>query len=170
VKEKRNEYMRAYYKTRRGRIAHIHKSQKHGAKVRGHVAPSYSADELEIWAQANGFEVLYVAWEASGFSKELAPSTDRLDNSKSYAFSNLRLVTWKENREKSYVDRKANTLITAQNVKVEQLTLSGEIVRIHDSIESAAREVNGSSANILKVCQNKPYHKSVKGFRWRFAI
>ena len=165
----RNTYMKQYYKTRRGRIGQIHKAQRHGSKVRGHPYPEYSVGELYDWANQHGYEALFAAWEASGFEKDLMPSTDRLDNSKGYSFDNMRLVTWKENRDQAYTDRKANILITAQHVRIEQLHKDGRVLQIFDSIEAAARAVSGDSSNILKVCQNRPSYLTSKGFRWRFA-
>lgn len=164
-----NEYMRNYRNTPRGRINHIMKSQRYGSRIRGHAPPAYSIDELHTWANQNGYERLYAAWQKSGFQKDLAPSTDRKDNSKGYFFNNLRLVTWKENREQSYRDRRDNTLITSQNKKVFQLSLDGEFLAAFDSVESAARAVGGNAANILKVCQNRPSRVSAKGFKWCFA-
>ncbi len=163
------EYIKQWRLTVRGRVNAILASQRHGSVVRGHPKPTYSVQELEDWLIGQGFIPLHNAWEASGFEKDLMPSTDRLDNSVGYIFENLRLVTWKENRDKSYRERKANELITSQNTRVNQLTKSGAFIKTFDSIESAAREVNGDSANILKVCQRKPYHHSVKGFRWEFT-
>lgn len=165
----RNEYMKKYRLTVRGRINAILASQRSGSKLRGHTAPPYSIAELEDWLMLNGFMDLYNKWEASGYSKDLMPSADRLDDSKGYTFDNLRLVTWKENRDKAYEHRKANILVTSQHVRVRQLSKTGSLLQVFDSIESAARAVGGDSANILKVCQGKPSYLTSKGFRWEFA-
>lgn len=164
-----NDYMKRYHKTLRGRVNQILNSQRSGSKLRGHTPPTYSVQELEDWMVGKGYVALYDQWMLSGFSKELMPSTDRLDDSKGYSFDNIRLVTWQENRDKAYADRKANILITAQHVKVNQFSKSGEFIQSFDSIESAARAVKGDSSNILKVCQGKPNYRTSKGYRWEFV-
>lgn len=166
---KHNDYMKRYHKTFRGRVNQILGSQRHGSKLRGHIPPNYSVQELEDWMVSKGYVALYDQWMLSDFSKEMMPSTDRLDDSKGYSFNNMRLVTWQENRDKAYADRKANILITSQHVRVNQYSKSGEFIQTFDSIESAARAVGGDSANILKVCQGKPSYLTSKGFRWEFA-
>lgn len=163
------EYMKKYRLTLRGRVNQILNSQRYGSKLRGHTPPTYSVQELEDWMVGKGYVDLYDQWMLSGFSKELMPSTDRLDDSKGYSFDNMRLVTWQENRDKAYADRKANILITSQHVKVNQFSKSGEFIQSFDSIESAARAVKGDSSNILKCCQKVKSYITVKGYRWEFA-
>lgn len=167
--KKHAEYMKRWRKTPRGRVSQILASQLHGSTLRGHIPPTYSVQELEDWMVGKGYLALYDQWMLSDFHKDLIPSCDRLDDSKGYSFDNMRLVTWQENRDKAYDDRKANILITSQHVRIRQLTKAGVPVAEHDSIESAARIVNGDSANILKCCQKRPYHKTAKGFRWEFV-
>lgn len=161
--------MRNWYKTVRGQVNRILSSQRYGSKKRGHPRPLYSVHELNEWLMEHGFMDLYSAWVASDYDMLMTPSTDRLDDSKGYSFDNLRLVTWRENKERAYEDRKNNILVTSQNKKVNQLTKDGVYIRSFDSIESAACAVSGDATNILKVCQKRPSHLTSKRFRWEFA-
>ncbi len=163
------EYMKKYRLTLRGRVNQILAAQRYGSILRGHSSPTYTVQELYDWMITQGYLELYDQWVLSGYNKDLMPSCDRLDDSKGYSFSNMRLVTWQENRDKAYADRKNNILITTQHVRVRQLTKAGESICVFDSIESAARAVKGDSSNILKCCQKVKNYITVKGYRWEFA-
>lgn len=160
---------KAYRRSPEGCMRIIYQAQKSSSRKRGHPLPTYSADELVVWALQNGFSKLMADWEASGFSKNLSPSPDRLNDAKGYSLDNLRLVTWEVNRSKAHKDRKNNILITSQNKKVHQLSKTGEYINTFESIEFAARHVKADAANILKVCQGLKYHHTIGGFRWVFA-
>lgn len=75
--------------------------QRDRSKKRGHQPPAYTKEELTAWLldQPNWIQ-LCSDWKKSNFESDLAPSIDRLDNSKGYSFDNIQLITWKENRLK----------------------------------------------------------------------
>lgn len=54
-----------------------------------------------------------------------------------------------------------------QGRKVIQMTTNGEVVKIHDSVRSAARSVNRGHKDIRNVCNG--YRKTSCGYKWRFA-
>lgn len=72
--------------------------QIHCSRIRGHHLPKYTKQELKVWCfNQSIFHKLYTEWAKGRYYKMLKPSCDRLDNSKSYTFDNLRIVTFKEN-------------------------------------------------------------------------
>lgn len=158
-----------YWQTPYGRISYIRNQQKTSSKARGHEAPPYSQNELFDWAVDNNLFALCTAWEASGFDKDLAPSIDRKDVTVGYSFENIRLVTWKENNDAQYADRKTCKVVTRQNRAVRQLSLSGELIATHKSIAAAARATNAVRTNINCMCSGtNPAIKSVGGFLWEY--
>ena len=96
----------SYDKTEKGVIRVLYKTQKSNSKRRGHNPPSYTKEEFKVWLYHNGFKVLYDNWVANKYDKDKKPSVDRLNEFKGYSLSNIRLVTWKENRHRQYEDIK----------------------------------------------------------------
>lgn len=82
-------------------ISQIYDGQKYTSKKRGHTPPSYTKQELKEWIlQQENFSILFNLWKESGFNMNNKPSIDRLDDDKPYSFSNIQLMTWKENNDK----------------------------------------------------------------------
>lgn len=159
-----------YWRTPAGRVSQIFAVQTMSSKQRGHPLPDYSKKELTDWALTQGLENLVLQWQQSGYAKDLVPSVDRQDPTKGYSLGNIRLVTWAENNEKAYADRKACVHVTKQNRRVEQMTLDGTHIAFFDSIASAARSTGAVRSNINAMCTgNNPNIKSVAGFLWRHA-
>lgn len=158
-----------YWRTPYGRISQIRAVQTVSSKGRGHIKPTYTQNELFDWAIDNGLLTLHAAWQASGYVQDLSPSADRLDPMQGYSLNNLRLVTWKENNEKAYADRKSCKHVTKQCQRIEQLSLAGIHVAFYDSIASAARAVGAVRTNINAMCKGRPTIKSVGGYLWRYA-
>lgn len=158
-----------YWRTPAGRMSQIYAVQVMNSKQRKHPPPAYTRAELTAWAFTQNLEGLVDAWHAAGYMKELIPSVDRKDPNKPYSLGNIRLVTWTENNEKAYEDRKQCRHITTQNRRVEQLALDGTHIAYHDSIAHAARKTGITRTNINGMCKGKPNVKSVGGFVWRYA-
>ena len=159
-----------YWQTPDGRISQVFANQTQSSKQRKHPAPQYSREQLTEWAYLNGLEKLVESWRVSGYAKNLIPSVDRINPNLGYELTNIRLVTWEENNDKAYEDRKSCKHITKQNKRVEQLTVDLVHVRYFDSIASAARATSAVRSNINAMCKGKPSLKSVGGFIWRYAI
>lgn len=103
MKKIRNKFSRnmKYYHTKRGTIIKIYNSQIASSKRRKHPLPAYSRDDFITWVlDQNIFHKLHAQWVESNYERMLAPSIDRLDDSKSYTFDNIRITTWKENNQK----------------------------------------------------------------------
>lgn len=163
------EQNREYGRTPKGRLSFIFASQRGSSKERGHPEPTYSRKELYEWAYQNGYEDLHTSWADSGFQKDLAPSVDRLDDSRGYSMDNIRLVTWKENNDKMYATRKAGTRITAQNKAVNQLALDGSFIKTYPSVATAGRATGIQRTNINAYCKGNKTSAHVGGFLWEYA-
>ena len=162
------QQIKDYYKTRVGIAKAIYLGQVSSSKYRNYPKPSYSSKEFCKWILSQGnFEELYLGWVKSNYHKDSKPSADRIDDYKSYSFDNIRLVTWKENRDnlsKSKFIGKNNK----QSRSVVQLTSTGKFIKEFYSIAQASREVNVNTKNIIYCCQEKPKYKTAKGFIWKY--
>ncbi len=149
------EYKAAYNKTREGLAANIYGSQRSSSKARCHDIPNYSNSELKEWlfSQSN-FEVLFQNWIDSDYDAMLSPSVDRLDDYKPYTFDNIRLITWKANKDKGHADRK-NGVNNKMSKAVVQKTKSGKFVAEHYSTHQASRTTGIHQGNISQCCTGK---------------
>lgn len=104
------------------------------------------------------------------------PCIHHIDHNKlNNSISNLMWVTYSENIKYNYLTGgqvgKTNMKgkFGADNPtskKVKQLTKEGVLVKIHDGISQAAREVNGQATHIVKVC--KGILNKHRGFKWAY--
>ena len=163
----KTEYTRKYSRTIAGRATAMRGFQVASSRKRKHPAPAYTKTELLDWLIENNIKDLMGPWKDSNYHKNLAPSVDRLDDNKGYSFDNIRLVTWAENRDKMYTQRKSCERITKQNRKVNQLTLQGKIINTFLSISAASRETDTCRTHINTVCAGK--QESANGFKWAYA-
>lgn len=160
---------RDYWRTPEGRLSQIYAHQQVISRERGHPSPQYTRNELYDWAFQNQYEQLYLQWKSANYPKNLTPSIDRLNDLLGYSLQNIQLVTWDENNQKMYDQRKTCQRVTQQNKKIEQLSLDGGHIAFFDSISHAARSTGITRTNINGMCKNKPNVKSVGGFIWRYA-
>lgn len=160
-------YKDAYYRTREGMITRIYGSQIRSSKKRNHQTPDYTKVELIKWvlSQAN-FDSLFKAWEISGYSKTLIPSTDRLDDYKPYTLDNIQVTTWIKNRSKSHSDRK-NGVNNKNSKPVIQIAKDGEFIAEYYSIRQASRDTEINQSDISQCCLGKL--NSSGGFYWKHA-
>ena len=161
--------MGKYNRTIKGQIHYLYNSQKGSSRKRNMVMPSYSKQEFTLWlySQPLYFE-LFDKWRLSDYNRMEAPSVDRLDDSKPYTFSNIQLMSFRENNSKSHKDRKSGKLLTSQNRAVSQFTKDFIYIRDFSSIAIAGREVGSSShGKITDVCKKK--RKTAYGFYWEYS-
>lgn len=162
------QQIKDYYKTKMGVAKAIYLGQVSSSKYRNYPRPSYSSKEFCRWILSqDNFDELYCEWIKSNYHKDFKPSADRIDDYKSYSFSNIRLVTWKQNRE-NLSTSKITGANNKQSRSVVQLSCNGSLVKEFYSIAQAAREVNVNAKNITYCCQEKPKYKTAKGFIWKY--
>ena len=118
---KNREYYREY-DLKRGRldIERILRSRYYGIRSRSEEGyyhsnkytvtgmPYLSKEEFMKWANENmdKFMELYAPWAASNYQKKLAPSVDRIDNSKGYTKDNLQWLTHGQNSAKYHKENR----------------------------------------------------------------
>ena len=89
----------AYDFSEKGVFRVIYKTQKRNQMLRGHGDMPYTKQDLIKWCKNNGFDCLFSSWVESGHQSNLKPSIDRIDDFKGYSLDNIRLGTWKDNRD-----------------------------------------------------------------------
>jgi hypothetical protein len=152
--------------TAKGLISRIYSCQKFNAKKRGHESPTYSKKELYEWMIFQPkFYYLYNMWLASGCKKELRPSCDRNDSTKSYSFDNLTLMTWKENRANENKETMEGKIGSALPVRAIHKS-TGE-VKSFISMSEASRRLSISIGSISSCCSGNRI--SAGGYIWKLA-
>lgn len=145
-------------RTKNGVISNLYSRQLGSCRQRGHNPPNYDLDKLREWCLNNDkFHFLYDEWVESGYKKEKKPSIDRIDNSKTYSFENIQLITWRENNEKAHRELRR---------KVGKYNLSDVLIKEYDSLKSAQKDTGINYTNISKVCSGK--RKKSGGFKWKY--
>ncbi len=140
-----NRTNESYDKTEKGVIRVIYKTQVRNSKVRKMELPNYTKKEFSEWAYINGFKNLYDNWVKNNFDKNLKPSEDRKNDFKLYAFDNIRLGTWQENKNHQYDDIKNGTGTSGLRCRaVLQYDINKRFIAKYISF-SEARRINGFS-------------------------
>lgn len=140
--------------------------------------PTYSLEELVAWAdkQPNTAE-LWDSYVASGYNKMTKISVDRIDNSLPYSLGNIQLMSWQENKDLGHQARRAGNL-GSDHRPVNAYHLDGTLHKKYVSVQSAARDVNGSAGSIHHVASGKTLDrpggykttiKKHKGYSWAWA-
>lgn len=162
------EHARNYYKTLPGLITHIYNSEKQSSHDRKHPIPAYTKKELKLWLYNHGVEEFFIVWKLSGYQKNLRPSVDRLNSIEPYTLQNIRLVTWKENNDAAYTERKTCRRITKQCRKINQLDDNHNIIATFKSIAAASRITSIQRTNINAACSGKIDHRA-GGYFWKYV-
>ena len=162
---KRTENL-SYYRTKKGLITKIYKDQKKSCLLRNHKLPKYTKKEFSEWMfiQVN-FDTLYNDWVESGFNTMLVPSVDRLNDYETYCLNNIRLTTWKVNKEKGYLDR-VKGINTKLSKPVQQFTLEGNFIKEFFSQKEAELKTGVKQCYISRCCNN--IRNKAGGFIWKF--
>lgn len=157
-----------YRKTKKGLVTEIYASQRQSSNKRNDPMPTYIKQELTDWLYSQTkFHELYDNWKASGFERWSTPSCDRKDDYKGYSLNNLQLMTWRENNNKSFEDRK-NGINNKTNKAIIGIHIeTGKELEFHSQGE-AERATGIGQRNISSCCLKKPMHKSAGGYVWKF--
>lgn len=164
VSDNHNRVGNGYDFSEKGVIRVLYKTQKRHQRLRGHGDMPYTKAEFENWLYANGYKGLYEKFKESGFIKDLKPSVDRIDDFVGYSFENMKLTTWKHNREHQYEDIKKGIGTSGKRCKpLAKVGSNGRIVCEYPSYSSAKRDMGYSLEHQIKngvVCRN--------GFYWKY--
>lgn len=159
-----------YRQTKRGLISQIYNHQKQNSKRRGYNNPNYTKNQLMEWiiCQPLFFE-LFETWEQCNYHKELTPSVDRKDDYKSYTIDNIQLMTWGQNRKKSYKDVKYG-INNKKSKTTLQLDMNGNFIKEYYSLKEASRSTGIQFSNISACCLGKKGHSHAGGFKWKYKL
>ena len=173
----RQEYMKAYNKaygqTHAGLIKRIYAHQLRNCRHRNHPLPEYTEAELLAWYLANPAHILlHTDWVNANCDKALTPSIDRIDNSKSYTFSNIRVTTWEQNYRQAYEDTRNNVLknsglLNNGHAPVVQYDLTGSKCGEYISLSDAKRTTGIDHRGISDCCRK--LRISFHGYVWRYV-
>lgn len=136
-------------RTKMGIINQMYSCSVRRCRKRGHIPPEYTKEDFKQWVLWHiDFDDLFKNWVQSDYNKNKTPSIDRIDDFQGYSFSNIRLVTWKENHD-SYIEKSIIGIAGNRRFykSVVQLSLRGAFIKEYISASAAAREhgINGSS-------------------------
>jgi len=146
-----------------GKLKTIYHSQLRNSRSRGHEEPQYSLEEFVAKYSVNGEYIrLHTEWADSNYDKFLAPSFDRLDDSKGYSFDNLQVVTWKRNNTKAHEDMRSNKLLNGHVAIVQYL----EGKSTHYTSASEAERATGISSKAIVNATNGLTGKTRDGSVW----
>lgn len=168
--ERRNNSIKCtqkYTKTEGGLITRIYAAQRHHSKVRNYPYPSYTKEELTTWLYAHNFKELFSRWVKSGYTKNLVPSINRLNDYEGYTIGNIELMTWVENNNK-YSEDTVKGVNTKHCKGVNKLTLDGEFIAYYYSQAQAQRETGINSSHISSTCKGS--RPSAGGFKWELVV
>lgn len=153
-----------------GVIRKIYSRQRESCRNRGHEFPTYSRIELETWVSTQPlFFALYQDWVNSNYERDLAPSIDRKDDYKSYTFDNIQVMSWEDNRTKSYCSKK--TISSREKLGIArkstfQFSLSGVFIKEFPSTHKAGKTTGINAKNISSCCRGELL--SAGGYLWSY--
>lgn len=153
-------------RTFEGLIVEIYSGQKTASKRRGMSPPHFTKQELYDWCKNDKeFNRLYKEWVESDYHIDKRPTTDRLDELKTYSFDNIQALTYRDNINKYH-----NDLIKGRTKRalkpVCQYSLEGVFIKEYYSIAEASRQSRINQSKI-SACANG-CQKTSGGYIWKF--
>ena len=97
-------------------ITQAFSSIRHKSKRRGDDLPLFTKEELRDWLFKNNLQEKWIDYIESRFDKLKKPSIDRIDDYGVYEFSNMQLITWRENMIKGVNGEKHHNNSKNQNL------------------------------------------------------
>lgn len=110
-RQKNLEYSRVYRKTKKGYLSTTYTNMDGRVKGRSKPwlykgLPICGRTEFIKWSiNDRMFNMLFDAWERSGYDTKLSPSIDRLDSNGGYTFGNMSWITHSENSQRGAFSR-----------------------------------------------------------------
>lgn len=153
-------YNMNYTRTIEGLSRKIYFHQLRNCNHRGHEYPTYTQEELCNWMKEPARYLIFCVWRDSDYDATLIPSVDRIDNTQSYTFENIELVTWAENMRRAQAGIRNKTLpnsglLNGGHKAVVSYNLKGERVSEYISVSEAARCLNVPHQFISRACSTK---------------
>lgn len=167
-----------------GRVKSISYTNQYGTFdrvviLKGWICEGYPCVQLTKNNEKKTFKIHRLVAETFISNPNNLPEVDHINTIRDdNRVENLRWVTPKENmnnpltKEKrcGYQGNKSEEIkkkiSKAQSIKVVQLTLEGELVKIWDSAIKAQKECGFDNGNINRCCRGK--YKTHKGYKWMY--
>ena len=115
---------------------------------------------LEWIMNQDNYESLYLNYINNNKDVNFAPSVDRHDDYETYSIDNIRLTTWKENKDKYNSDRIIGKN-TKQSKPVIGVKVDGEKIRFHSS-HYASQQTGVVRSSINRSCHTNRKFKKLK--------
>lgn len=161
------ERVKAYHKTYEGLASRMLNSMRKNSHDRGHPLPTFNLRELRSWLENTTYSQIYDVWVAHNYAINLRPSIDRIDSTKPYMFSNIRVVTWCINNHAAYEERKSCKRVTKQCKSIGMFTPDGAFIRAYQSIALASRETGVQRSNINACATGRKEYAG--GYQWHYV-
>lgn len=150
-----------YRRTKKGVIGTLYSGIRKRSRRNGRDNDDFTLDEFRLWIECKSINKLFNGWVHQGFKTYNKPSVDRIDPLKGYVFSNMQLITAKENRDKGDKEK-----LILWGKPIYQMTMDGNIIKEYPSIKVASEMTKINRSNISYVMKGKRYQAG--GFKWKF--
>jgi len=155
-------------KTKEGVLASIYRAQKASSLSRNHKKPDYTKEDFIKWCLCQKqFHDIFENWVNSNYNKWARPSVDRINDYIGYNMENIQIMTWKQNNEKSHIDRKSGRN-NKMSKSVIGWSLDGKLLKEYYSLSQASRDLKISVSNICNCCKGK--RNKAGGFIWTYKF
>lgn len=155
-----NEMAVVQSRTVKGVLCHMYSAQRYCSKRRNLPMPEYKKNEFVKWILGQpAFMILYNNWVNSNYSRWQKPSVDRIDESKTYSFDNIRLVSWLDNHNSAVKNKMLGLGSQGMCCKeIMQFTFDGKFIEQYLSGAEATR-----ATKIYGVCNAANGSKNFAG-------
>lgn len=149
-----------------GLVSDMYNKLKQRSNKKGFGCLGFTRQEFVKWlTEETDFNYIYEKWYLNNYHKHFRPSVDRKDDLLNYTFSNMQLVTWLENVNKSYEQRRKGE-DSRNSISVGQYDLSGKLLKNYHSISEASRISSINKSSIIRCCKGKS--KTAGNYLWKY--
>jgi hypothetical protein len=153
----RKQYRESY----KGITQAMYSNMRARSRTKGWDMPVFALSEFREWFTENGGMKRFNAWLKMNKLRAMKPSVDRINPLLKYEFSNMQVITFKENRDKG--DREKLVL---WGKRIQQFTPDGELVAIYPSTKIAAQVTGFSAKNLSDAAVGR--NETSNGFVWKY--
>ena len=145
-------------------ITQTYSSIRYKSKRRGDHYPEITKAELTVWLYKSGLREKWIIYIESGYDKDLKPSINRINDYGIYEFSNMELITWRENLIKGVNGKKHHKNSTNKNLrkKVYIWNKQNDLIAIFNSHKEASIYLDCHITSISRAVTKK--RKTLKGY------
>lgn len=131
----------------------------------------FTLSEFLVWIMNNkNYKNIYINYINNFKDRNSCPSIDRLNDYETYSFDNIRLVTWKENKDKYNSDRLIGKNTKQSKPVISICIMTGE-TKLYHSAHYASQQTKITRSSINRSCRSNvdSCKKSRSGmFVWMF--